>query len=1374
MSRTLSAAVQAEIAKSFAKPRTLYEFYLDGGTERYTDHDEAITFGGETYQPWDISHSVIKTYMENRVDNCTIEIDNTDRSMSGKFGSEDFEGRQLVIKKIFLGLTDPADYILIFTGHMDTPNVDEQRMKVKAVNIFDRSESQTPWRRFGLRCNWDFCGVECGFNSGSKYDGTAESGSDAANLVDSGLPTRADDFWKGATVRMLSGDNRGQSRYVKAYTDAEDKLTFILPFDNAISPGDQYVIECDKSRGACEELGNLPSFGGFDEVAIIDFYLQNIVIGITPPSGYPKESPVTPADIVVPIVYGTAAVEGVLIDEHVVDYPRANLKDRIIGFCEGEIEGIQEVHVQGVKLNSITQYKGTTTQSFSFHGETKYYRRTAVIQEELYDQKYENGDETATWGENGPVVGIIKGLKVQKYLSNGSPDGSPIWLDNPAWCVLDFIMNRAAQKTPASMINFTAFYNAAQLCDELGRRMSMKLNRQEKDEKILDRMRNACRGYFRYVDGKVEFHIEEPGASVFPFDDKSNGKIEDNIKDGSFSYYKKHLNDIPNRVVVEYVDEEVRERRAATSALLPAADTSIPYAYNNKAFDSSGTVYINGEAITYTGNTDYGDGTGTLTGCSARSRDYPPGYPFYQGQQLFPELTAVYNDYRHQKAANRVIEEKVDGRAVPTYALAYQFAEFIGKKAIEHNLYCEFTGLIDSLELTVGDIVDVTHSLPSPEWTGKVFRIIEASESEDEEVKYVLQVHDGVPYGQNDEIPSAPIDSIIKNPLEKPAHVTNLQASETAAILADGTARTVITVSFDEPTGEDAGIWDHADVYYSTDNWTTRTFHGSFPDGDEVAPIFAVPGKTYKIRAVSVSGRGFRADWATAPEASVTVQGNTTPTSAPSGLTATASFKHIFLEWVNPTEKHFAYVEIWRAAVNDRSLASKVGEARGTLYVDEIGIYGVTKYYWLRAYDRSGNPSAWHPAGATSGVSATTAEIDTSDLADEAVISDKLAQSAVITDKLKPGSILQGTTDTAWYNTIPDGDFSKTTAIDDYTYWSKPDAQCYWGFNIGYNGSRGYRINGNGAYHSPRSYIDATLRYIPCINGTKFYVMFRAYVTSDFNGTMGIMGQIFDRDKSGVDYSFVTFSGAGLTKGTWAIYEGIMTVSNVSAAFMVPHLRVAADATAGYVVFSEVICARAIGGAAIESAAIGSAHIGTAVIQSAHIGDLQVLEGKIANLAVTEGKIANLAVTEGKIANLAVDTAKIANLAVGTIKIADNAVTVPGSAYTYGGITLPNGVTTTIQSVTKTTYGEAVFVHASCVIEPDSTGGTVQFQIWRGGTLVFDAVIHDINGTSPYPLAFSALDSSPGTGSKTYYFKILKNVSGTAYRTTLLLMETLK
>jgi uncharacterized protein YxjI len=91
----------------------------------------------------------------------------------------------------------------------------------------------------------------------------------------------------------------------------------------------------------------------------------------------------------------------------------------------------------------------------------------------------------------------------------------------------------------------------------------------------------------------------------------------------------------------------------------------------------------------------------------------------------------------------------------------------------------------------------------------------------------------------------------------------------------------------------------------------------------------------------------------------------------PTGITATGHFEYISIDWTNPADADLNFVEIWEADTDNSASATRVGISGGnTFQRTNLGL-NVTKFYFLKAVDYSGNASAF-----TTGVSATTTYLD--------------------------------------------------------------------------------------------------------------------------------------------------------------------------------------------------------------------------------------------------------------------------------------------------------------------------------------------------------------------------------------------------------------
>lgn len=87
-------------------------------------------------------------------------------------------------------------------------------------------------------------------------------------------------------------------------------------------------------------------------------------------------------------------------------------------------------------------------------------------------------------------------------------------------------------------------------------------------------------------------------------------------------------------------------------------------------------------------------------------------------------------------------------------------------------------------------------------------------------------------------------------------------------------------------------------------------------------------------------------------------------------------------------------VELWASADNDRANAAKMQEGI-TSAVDAGYQSGVTRYWWIRARDASGNYSDFYPSSATGGIAATTKLVLNADLGPASVGEPNVQEDAI-------------------------------------------------------------------------------------------------------------------------------------------------------------------------------------------------------------------------------------------------------------------------------------------------------------------------------------------------------------------------------------------
>ena len=212
----------------------------------------------------------------------------------------------------------------------------------------------------------------------------------------------------------------------------------------------------------------------------------------------------------------------------------------------------------------------------------------------------------------------------------------------------------------------------------------------------------------------------------------------------------------------------------------------------------------------------------------------------------------------------------------------------------------------------------------------------------------------------------------------------SLTATWDTPISIDGSSLD-ITTGFDIALAEGAGGYV---VFRTNDNTYTWS---------DVKPAQAY---TVRVRALNAAVQGNY----TATQTLTTAADSIAP-GEPTGLTATGSFKNVFLAWTNPTDSDLSYIEVYESASNNRASATLIVTSDTDYATISAKSTTATTYYWLRAVDTSGNFSAFAPLSATAGVSATTVQTTTADYQDLSIVNAKIANLSVDQAKIANATI---------------------------------------------------------------------------------------------------------------------------------------------------------------------------------------------------------------------------------------------------------------------------------------------------------------------------------------------------------------------------------
>lgn len=248
----------------------------DGVLFYFTDHNEYLTIGSETYSPGGSFSSSARQRREG-TDPQNVEIRGyldaasitEDDLRSGKYRGAKITEFTVDWKFPFAGTFSKNTYYVdevTFTNEVWTA-------KISGVSILLQRKKG---RIHSRSCGWAFGDSDCGVSlAGVTQIGKSVSSVTTSRLSFSGNHTSGtDDYYADGVIKWTSGPNSGLENDIKTSSGTSITLHQMTPFE--ISIGNQYEIHpgCDGTVDKCKSYNNFLRFGGFPFMPGNDAYLS--------------------------------------------------------------------------------------------------------------------------------------------------------------------------------------------------------------------------------------------------------------------------------------------------------------------------------------------------------------------------------------------------------------------------------------------------------------------------------------------------------------------------------------------------------------------------------------------------------------------------------------------------------------------------------------------------------------------------------------------------------------------------------------------------------------------------------------------------------------------------------------------------------------------------------------------------------------------------------------------------------------------------------------------------------------------------------------------------------------------------------------------
>jgi hypothetical protein len=931
----------------------------------------------------------------------------------------------------------------------------------------------------------------------------------------------------------------------------------------------------------------------------------------------------------IPVIYGERRVGGTIVFVETSGSNNTYLYMCLI-LAEGEVDNIGDIYIDDVLLEVgsvhyshvlIDKKVGTDAQTASTvltaapsWGATDTLNGIAYLGIRLtYNQDVFTSIPT--------INAVVRGRKVYDPRTTNTA-----YSNNPALCLRDYLTNdRYGKGLPAPAIDDTTFSQAANDCDVVVdsydggpsvKAFSCNAVLQTSaslfaNVKII---LSGMQGLMPYQNGQYRIFVEKDKASTFDFTiDNVIGGISITGVSKSSKY---------NKVVAKFINPDANWQ--PDSVIWPEADST--------------------ESITYL------------------SED--------NGVELSVEqnLTTVTSYYQARNIAKTaVLASRLAGISVSLIATS------------------------EALNCAVGDVVTVTH--PTPGWQDKKFRVSRLSLNYNGTVSVALAEHVAAVYPWvSDKEQPASAQSTLPNPFQVSAP-TDLGIVAANNLTPDGATQSGLLITWTPPVNSfvtqyevqyirGASNFDWGSIADSstesinygsiTTSADSSADYGSISDATATGeaqyntqfvttPYFVIPtavaGAEYAVRVRAINSFGVRSSFITSNE---TTYGDETAPNVPSEIAANGGYKEITLTWVNPTVSDFDYVEVHRAQTNSVSSSTRVGVLRGSKFVDTgLGI-NITRYYWLKSVDRTGNKSDF-----SSPVSATTAFIDSDSFSQEVL--NLFSEAGAY--GIEPVATLPATGDF-------DGQIKYDTTLNKLYRWDATAVA--WSDDI-FSITTGSVDEASFAagiepvkivadLPNPSGYTGAKIVFLTTDNKLYRYngsAWTSSIATSDLSGTLASSN--FAQDLRPVEIvsalpSADNFQGRvvvltsddKLYRYTGTAWTAAVNTTDLSGSITSAQIASVAAASVTGTLTSAQIADLAT---AKLTGTISETQITDGAISTAKLAAGSVSTAKLSAGAVTAGTIASNAITAVKIQAGAVETAKIAAGAIDAGKIAANAIT---------------------------------------------------------------------------------------------------------------------
>ncbi len=884
------------------QPLDVYELQLDSGTLFLST--EAITWGGNVYQPWVTGRSSVRRHIGQQFDGMTLTISNVDTNAAQAFLAEEIEGRKFTARKIMRDVTN--DSLVIFSGVMKRiSKIDERDIVIEAAQLLGSIQHEIPARHFQSTCPWLFKGTECGYAGLElECDRSWSRCSELLNTERFGgfrFVPHSGTFAYEETVRkrfLLFFSRNKKVRRAAAYTSVDD-----TPADTplAVCYGRtelagiviQHVDTGTETKAlvawsigpivdvkdlrigsglVADNLTHIGQIGGVGTQTVDPRFPQSYEYNLVAYSGITIESDAQVADAapnLVAVVQGQQVRHfdalGVFTVFQWTDNPVWNVRDLML----------LPIHQGGM---GIPNEEFDDVVNFA----------TSAYCDELISNT--TNDQKIFLPDGGLPDGLVQGVTYKRYRSTGVDGLAPL-VDGPySTFQVGVDDDTSRTPTPVNMRRFTL--NGAVVSQEPG------------VDVLYEKMFPAFRGYLTFSKaGKIQIRCERPNPNTVYTSAAIAGATD-------------HLCSDPAQFAVgdlvllgpHTVNAEVLKADQVLGDRIVTVPCAFPHAIGEEllqvsmAFTDSNTV----------GKIEYplSGRQSSVNRVTVKYIDAPNGFTADEPLRI--------NDFDNQGETSRINNEDVDGSMIDSYFQAWRIGQWRLARNRSLGRFINLRADIKASLLEIGDVVAAStseHGLQAVPFRVEELTYLETDELEITARLYLTGVYDDTAPQTTVKVPG-----VFSGGLQA-ADVTGFAASEDPAIQPDGTVLSRVTVSYTEPArgsfaavkiyGQNLDTTETNGSGNPTEAWRLiTTIDKGAGAAARILPLMAVTGLAMRLAAVSCWAEG-QNPIAGSPQAEVLLDGKQSAPAPLSGLHCQIVTMGLVLGWDESPEpdayRHLMY-----------------------------------------------------------------------------------------------------------------------------------------------------------------------------------------------------------------------------------------------------------------------------------------------------------------------------------------------------------------------------------------------------------------------------------------------------------------------------------